>query len=195
MTPGKSTAKATTKSLQIPSTWWKIASPNQFLREEEPDVTLGFREVQKALEVCYCLLGCHPDLSLGLILGPSRSHPVGAKWSRPDSPCAFLPAFPILVPTVPSRGSGVDRPKQTSFNNVQTRCIVKGEAQTSPLFWRFSRERLFSRNSTRKPLNLIKSPTFTNTPCKSTLVFAMHLVCTLLILGCHSEKLPQLSAQ
>ena len=24
------------------------------------------------------------------------------------------------------------------FNNVQTRCIVKGEAQKSPLFWRFS---------------------------------------------------------
>ena len=24
------------------------------------------------------------------------------------------------------------------FNSVQTRCIVKGEAQKSPLFWRFS---------------------------------------------------------
>ena len=49
----------------------------------------------------------------------------------------------------------------TSFNNVQTRCIVKDEAQKSQLFWRFSggfcfsQERLFSRNSTRKLLNLI----------------------------------------
>ena len=25
------------------------------------------------------------------------------------------------------------------INSVQTRCIVKGEAQKSPLFWRFSR--------------------------------------------------------
>ena len=25
-----------------------------------------------------------------------------------------------------------------TFNSVQTRCIVKGEAQKSPLFWRFS---------------------------------------------------------
>ena len=24
------------------------------------------------------------------------------------------------------------------FNSLQTRCIVKGEAQKSPLFWRFS---------------------------------------------------------
>ena len=57
---------------------------------------------------------------------------------------------------------------------MQTRCIVKGEAQKNPLFWRFSggcwfsQDRLFSRNSTRRPLNLIKSPIFTNTPCKST---------------------------
>ena len=33
-------------------------------------------------------------------------------------------------------------------------------------FW-FSQDRLFSRTSTRKPLNLIKSLIFTNTPCKS----------------------------
>ena len=53
------------------------------------------------------------------------------------------------------------------FNSVQTRCIVKGEAQKSPLFWRFSggfwfsQDRLLSRNSTRKPLNLIiKIPDF-----------------------------------
>ena len=70
-------------------------------------------------------------------------------------------------------------------NSVQTRCIVKGEAQKSPLFWRFSggfwfsQDRLLSRNSTRKPLNLIKSPIFTNTPCKSTCLYnapSMHTV-------------------
>ena len=71
------------------------------------------------------------------------------------------------------------------FNSVQTRCIVKGEAQKSPLFWRFSggfwfsQDRLFSRNSTRKPLNLIKSPIFTNAPCKTTCLYnapSMHTV-------------------
>ena len=68
---------------------------------------------------------------------------------------------------------------------MQTRCIVKGEAQKSPLFWRFSggvcfsQHRLFSRNSTRKPLNLIKSPIFTNAPCKTTCLYnapSMHTV-------------------
>ena len=63
------------------------------------------------------------------------------------------------------------------INSVQTRCIVKGEAQKSPLFWRFSggfwfsQDRVFSKNSTRKPLNLIKSPIFTNTPCKSSFLY------------------------
>ena len=61
----------------------------------------------------------------------------------------------------------------------------KGEAQKSPLFWRFSggfcfsQDRLFSRNSTRKPLNLIKSPIFTNAPCKTTCLYnapSMHTV-------------------
>ena len=60
---------------------------------------------------------------------------------------------------------------------MQTRCIVKGEAQKSPLFWRFSgafwfsQDRLFCRNSTRKPLNLIKSPIFTNAPCKNACLY------------------------
>ena len=71
------------------------------------------------------------------------------------------------------------------FNNVQTRCIAKGEAQKSPLLWRFSggfqfsQDRLFSRNSIRKPFKLIKSPIFTNTPCKSTCLYnapSMHTV-------------------
>ena len=61
-----------------------------------------------------------------------------------------------------------------SINSVQTRCIVKGEAQKSPLFWRFSGVFAFlriSRNSTRKPLNLIKSPIFTNAPCKTACLY------------------------
>ena len=62
----------------------------------------------------------------------------------------------------------------------------KGEAQKSLLFLRFSggfcfsQDRLFSRNSTRKPLNLKKSP-FLQTPLVKPPVFTMHLVCTLLI--------------
>ena len=53
----------------------------------------------------------------------------------------------------------------------------KGEAQRSPLFWRFSggfwfsQDRLLCRNSTRKPLNLIKSPIFTNAPCKTACLY------------------------
>ena len=73
---------------------------------------------------------------------------------------------------------------EPKINSVQTRCIVKGEAQKSPLFWQFSgvwfsQDRLFSRNPTRKPLNLIKSPIFSNTPCKSTCLYnapSMHTV-------------------
>ena len=72
-----------------------------------------------------------------------------------------------------------------SFDSVQTRCIVKGEAQKSPLFrwfsgsFCFSQDRLFCSNSTRKPLNLIKSWIFTNTPCKSSFLCnapSMHTV-------------------
>ena len=60
--------------------------------------------------------------------------------------------------------------KTWRLNNVQTGCIVKGEPQKSPLFWRFSgsfwfsQDRLFSRNSTRKPFKFnIQSPIFTQT--------------------------------
>ena len=71
------------------------------------------------------------------------------------------------------------------INSVQTSCIVKGEAQKSPLFWRFSgsfwfsQERLFSWNSTRKPFKFNKIPDFTNTPCKPTCLYnapSMHTV-------------------
>ena len=39
-----------------------------------------------------------------------------------------------------ARGGGVDNCFRgwVVLNSVQTRCIVKGEAQKSPLFWRFS---------------------------------------------------------
>ena len=54
-----------------------------------------------------------------------------------------------------------DQKSNTNFlfsNSVQTRSIVKGEAQRSPLFWRFLGGFDFlrsacSRNSTRRPLN------------------------------------------
>ena len=71
-----------------------------------------------------------------------------------------------------------------SLNSVQTRCIVKGEAQKSPLFWRFSggfwfsQDRLLSRNSTRNPLNLKKkNPRFLQAPLVFTMRLAiMHIV-------------------
>ena len=51
-------------------------------------------------------------------------------------------------------------------------CKRRGSEKSTFLviFWGlwFSQDRLFSRNSRRKPLNLIKFPIFTNTPCKST---------------------------
>ena len=79
------------------------------------------------------------------------------------------------------------------LTSVQTGCIVKGEAQKSPLFWRFSgglwfsQDRLFSRNSTRRPLNLVKSSRFLQTPLvKSTCLYnapSMHTVESFLILN------------
>ena len=46
-----------------------------------------------------------------------------------SGPCHVPSAY--LQPCEPRR-------KLTLINSVQTRCIVKGEAQKSPLFWRFS---------------------------------------------------------
>ena len=63
--------------------------------------------------------------------------------------------------------------------------LYKARLRQFHFFWRFSggfwfsQDHLFSRNSTRKPLNLIKSPIFTNTPCKSTCLYnapSMHTV-------------------
>ena len=70
----------------------------------------------------------------------------------------------------------------------------KGEAQKSPLFWRFSggfcfsQDRLFSRKSTRKPLNLIKSPIFTNAPCKTTCLYNAPSMHTVEIINSFQEK-------
>ena len=66
-----------------------------------------------------------------------------------------------------------------NFNSVQTRCIVKGEAQKSPLFWRFSGGFLIFSGSlvlykfhkkTFK-LNKKKSSIFTNAPCKTACLY------------------------
>ena len=80
------------------------------------------------------------------------------------------PLVYILFPCFPKEGVA-------GLNSVQTRCIVKGEAQKSPLFWRFSggfgfsQERLCCRNSKKTLKFNIKSPIFTNTPCKSTCLY------------------------
>ena len=69
------------------------------------------------------------------------------------------------------------------FNSVQIRCIVKANRQKSPLFWRFSGGFWFSQDSLgipqETPLNLIKSPIFTNAPCKTACLYnapSMHTV-------------------
>ena len=38
----------------------------------------------------------------------------------------------------PAQTENTESPVFLWFNSVETRCIVKGEAQKSPLFWRFS---------------------------------------------------------
>ena len=46
------------------------------------------------------------------------------------------------------------------------------------IFW-ISQEPLFSKNSTKPPLNLKTSPIFTNTPCKPTCLYntpSLHIV-------------------
>ena len=51
-----------------------------------------------------------------------------------------LTGFTSAAPRRVSTSSG----KKKSLNSVQTRCIVKGEAQKSPLFWRFLGALIFS---------------------------------------------------
>ena len=137
------------------------------------------------------LFSCHRCLRF-LVLEPHgscrimRSHGRSCKimpLKMPESAwfCLILSenAWWLKVPESASGRGG------TVINSVQTGCIVKGKAQKSPLFWRssgsfwFSQDRLLSRNSTRKPLNLIKSPSFTNAPCTSTCLYnapSMHTV-------------------
>ena len=54
------------------------------------------------------------------------------------------------------------------------------EAQKSPLFWRFLGAFAFLRiTCSRKPLHLIKSPSFTNAPCKTAYLYnapSMHFL-------------------
>ena len=87
--------------------------------------------VQKGLEVCYCLWGVHPDPRLGPILGPSRSHPGSEVVPSRFAMCFVLQCFgpiqvqrwgpsqPVLVPSC-SRAfltaSGLDGQKQTSWS-------------------------------------------------------------------------------
>ena len=87
-------------------------------------------QVQKGLEVCYCLWGCHPDPRLGPILGPSRSHPGSEVVPSRFAMCFVLQCFgpiqvprwgpsrPVLVPSCSRAflpGSGLDGQKQTSW--------------------------------------------------------------------------------
>ena len=87
-------------------------------------------KIQKGLEVCYCLWGCHPDPRLGPILGPSRSHPGSEGVPSRFAMCFVLqrfgpiqvprwgPSRPVLVPSCSRAfltGSGLDGPKQTSW--------------------------------------------------------------------------------
>ena len=91
----------------------------------------------------------NPKLTIRLF-GPSRPRGPRTHFGR------LLPLWAQRAPITPVAGP----------ENPKTRCIVKGEAQKSPLFWRFSlgfgfsQERLVPRNSTDKPLSLFKSPIF-----------------------------------
>ena len=88
------------------------------------------RQSQKGLDVCYCLWGCHPDPCLGPIPGLSRSHPGSEGVPSRFAMCFVLqrfgpiqvprwgPSRPVLVPSWSRAflpGSGLDRPKQTSW--------------------------------------------------------------------------------
>ena len=94
------------------------------------DRKTNFETVQKGLEVCYCLWGCHPNPHLGPILGPSRSHPgsevVPSRFAMcfvsqcfgPIQVLRWGPSRPVLVPSCSRAflpGSGLDGQKKTSW--------------------------------------------------------------------------------
>ena len=68
------------------------------------------------------------------------------------------------------------------FNSVEIVCIVKGEAQKSPLLWRFSRGGWFSQGleiPIQDPLKLIQPPMFACTLYKSICLYnaaGLHVV-------------------
>ena len=117
------------------------------------------------------------------VLGMPKFH----IWIAAISSCSMIKSFDIAECQRNRDRNRVSKSveEEGKINSVQTRCIVKGEAQKNPLFWWFSggfwfsQDRLFFRNSTRKPLNLIKSPIFANAPCKTTCLYnapSMHTV-------------------
>ena len=56
----------------------------------------------------------------------------GSTIQRCDAPC------PLEPPEAPKYHAPQKQYLPNKINSVQTRCIVKGEAQKNPLFWRFS---------------------------------------------------------
>ena len=174
-----------------------------------------FEDCRVTTLLCLVLRGCNCSAKWQLTLSkwfqtnwrtPLNSDRLGAASLIPPSLLFWISLlfsfrdFPCFSGRVTPQNSWKHKPKRTgtarkiararkqgnpTINSVQTRCIVKGEAQKSPLFWRFSggfsfsQDRLLSRNSTRKPLNLIKAPIFTNAPCKTACLYnapSMHTV-------------------
>ena len=86
------------------------------------------------------------------------------------------------------------RGARANLNSVQWRGSGKSTflSLVSGGFW-FSQDRLFSRNSTRKPFNLIKSPIFTNAACNITCLYNAPSIHTVESLRRHlgTEKVPQ----
>ena len=72
------------------------------------------------------------------------------------------------------------------INSVLTRCIVKPRLRKVHFSGDFLGVFDFLRIACslgipqENPLNLIKSPIFANAPCKTTCLYSLHLVCTLL---------------
>ena len=64
--------------------------------------------------------------------------------------------------------------KANNVIGVQVECIAKGEAQKSPLLWRFSgflRCTFLSKSSSMRPSNFNKITDLASTPCKPTCLY------------------------